>query len=125
MTVQMAFAEIGRVLVGKRLPLTDEKRLQAEIGSVLDAAGLRFQREAPLVAARGAIDFLVLFGDAYRVGIEVKIKGSRLQILRQLVRYAGSPSVDALMLVTSLGGSWQDELGGKPLTTINISEAWL
>lgn len=45
----------------------------------------------------GRIDFLTADG----VGLELKVKGSATDVLRQLERYAHAPHVSALLLVTT------------------------
>lgn len=60
-----------------------------------------------------------------RLVVEVKTKGSRGQVLRQLIRYADSPDVAGLVLATTkanLGVNLPRELRGKPLV---VARLWL
>jgi hypothetical protein len=86
-------ARIIDLLNRNRLPLSDEKRLQAEMALVFDTAGLTFRREVRL-GARDIVDFMVEDDPCppdggSQIAIEVKIGGSRRAIYRQLERYAG------------------------------------
>jgi len=74
---------------------SDEDELQCAIGEVLVSAGVEFERESR-IGARERIDFL-----ASDVGIEVKIKGSRAAVARQLYGYARSPRIGSLVLATT------------------------
>ena len=70
------------------------------------------------LAPTDRIDFL-LGG----VGIEVKVDGSTAQILRQLRRYASSPQIEHLVLVTNRARhrSLPAVIGGKPLRVVHIN----
>lgn len=95
-----------------------EKDLQDGIETVLRAAGVEFEREKNLVEF-GTIDFLLRGG----IGIEVKIKGSPADVIRQLHRYAQSPQIASLVLVTgklSHGRSFPAELQAKPLYVVHL-----
>jgi hypothetical protein len=76
--------------------------------------GLTTTREAYIGDDR--VDFLVETGEA-RIGVEVKVKGGRRPILRQLGRYAQSGRVDALVLLTTMPGHAQIPrlIGGVPV----------
>lgn len=88
-------ATVERVLSGHRFRYDDERQLQTGIETALRAAGLDVQREASLGAA-GTIDFLI---DG--LGIEIKVRGSRAEVTRQVHRYLQHDSVIALLLVTT------------------------
>jgi hypothetical protein len=91
----MTLDELHDLLSGHRYTYSSELLLQAGIASVLVGARVPFIREAELPPKR--IDFLV--GD---IGVEVKIKGSNSDVLRQLHGYATFPQVKSLLLVTTL-----------------------
>ncbi len=86
---------IVRLICGHRYRHADERGLQDGVARVLEGAGVGFVREAPLGAA-GVIDFLV--GD---IGVEVKVSGGLAEITRQLFRYAESPEIATLVLITT------------------------
>jgi hypothetical protein len=86
---------IERALRTHRFRFVDERELQIGIDQVLRSAGLEVTREASLGAA-GTIDFLV--GD---VGVEIKVRGTRADVTRQVHRYLQSASLRSLVLVTT------------------------
>ena len=91
----MTIAELHRLLSGYRIRFNSERELQDGIERVLIGAALSFERECRL-SDRDRIDFL-----CNRVGIEVKIASSYSQVLTQLFRYAQSPRLDSLLLITN------------------------
>lgn len=106
-------------LAGKRFPLEDEIRTQAAISDVLRAKfGRLVEREA--VAPGGRIDFKVA-----DIGIEVKVKGARGAIFRQLCRYAHAPDLGGIILVTSKAVNLPTQILGKPCRVLNMGAAWL
>ncbi|NEI71032.1 hypothetical protein GR212_15745 [Rhizobium lusitanum] len=112
--------KIVLLLVGQRLPVTDEKgRLQPAIAEALKAADVSFKREHRL-DAHSIIDFLI---DG--VGIEVKVKGSKLNIFRQVERYAGFDEINTLILVTNVPMGMPPLVNGKPVYIVNLAKAWL
>jgi hypothetical protein len=72
-----------------------EAALSELIESVLQSLTLDARKEVWLNST-DRIDYMV-----GRVGIELKVKGSVSSITRQLSRYAQSPQVDELILVTT------------------------
>jgi hypothetical protein len=69
--------------------------MQSAIAAALIQEGIEFRAEYRL-APRDRIDFL-----AGGVGIETKIAGSYIEVASQLLRYAESPLVTGLILVTN------------------------
>lgn len=106
-------------LRGRRLTLSSEKALQAELAGVFRHAGLQMDREVA-VGPREIIDFL---GDG--VGVEVKIKGSKRGVYDQLERYARCEGVKALILVTNVPTGMPAAILGKPVYVHNLALAWL
>lgn len=86
-----------RLLKTYRYPIGSEAGLQLGLARVLTDHDIDFIREHNLGAEYGRIDFY-LPGD--KCGIELKIKGSRSEVLRQLHRYAQSPDISSLILIT-------------------------
>jgi hypothetical protein len=104
-----------------RLDLSDEKRTQSQLAEVLTGAGIAFEREKRL-SAGDIVDFLVGGG----VALEVKLKGQRkMEIFRQLQRYAAHESVTALVLVTIVAMGLPVEIGGKPAYYATLSRSWM
>lgn len=133
---------IVALLRAARLPLDEEKRLQADIAQLLARERIVYIRERPLGMGGqplGIIDFVVDApgvssapeGAMVRaIGIEVKIAGSRpAEIVRQIERYARSPTVGSLILATSrTPAGWGAEAraqNGKRVTVVDLARAWL
>lgn len=95
MTDSAIVDRIEQCLLAKRFRYSDEEDLQAGIAQTLAEAAIPFAREVHLIGA-GRIDFLVDW-----IGIEVKTKGSRIAVTRQLYRYAANQLLSELMLVTT------------------------
>ncbi len=104
------------LIVGHRYTWTDEKQLQDGIEALLTSAGVPFEREFRL-SMFDRPDFMV-----GRVVIEVKVKGSRWDVVRQLHRYAQSPIVDAIILVTTKANHLSMPLAihGKPVVVADL-----
>jgi len=111
---------IAAALTARRMSVNTESQLQAEIGAALAAAGIKATAEHRLAPA-SRIDFL-----AGAIGIEAKIKGSRLAVWRQLERYAAFEAIHALVLVgTVVMPAGIDSCGGKPFRFVSIGKGWL
>lgn len=102
-----------------RLPLNDERITQAAIANALELAGVSFEREVRLSEA-DIVDFMV-----GSVAVEVKIKGARAQIYRQLERYAEHDNVTAILLVTSRAMHLPALINGKPTLVASLSRGWM
>ena len=90
-----------------------EDDLQRELATALAEAGIVAQREVRLSDGASRIDLLV--GD---VGIEVKIKGTWIEVTKQVQRYSRCSELSALVLVTTRAVHSKVrllELGGSPL----------
>ena len=73
------------------------------------------------LSERDRIDFMAAYRGA-AIGIEVKVKGSLSDICAQLLRYAESPRVGALILVTARAAHKHlhaETLLGKPLRIVH------
>lgn len=101
----------------------DEYRIQASVAKVLTAKGIPFQTEVAL-SATDRVDFLV---DGC-IAVEVKVRGSRMAVLRQLQRYARNERISGVVLAAArrtLLAGLPDELHGKPLTGVLLRGAGL
>jgi hypothetical protein len=114
-----AAAQLAAIAKRVKLPMTDEKAAQVEFAAALDAAGVAHKREVQL-SKRDIVDFMV-----GGLAIELKIKGSRTEIARQLERYAEHDRVTEIMLVTCRSIALPPSIGGKPVTVVHASAAWL
>lgn len=115
----MTAQEIIRILSGTRFPLSNEKLLQAAIEEEFDAHGVEHLREHRLSDA-DIIDFTV-----GRIGLEVKIKGTKREIFRQVERYAVHDIIDEIILATNVPMGMPAEINGKAVHVFNLSRAWL
>jgi hypothetical protein len=112
----MTALSLAELLYRSRLSFQDEKQLQDDITAVLERAGIKSEAEVSLTP-KDRIDFLC--GDT---GIEVKVGSSPSMVQRQLWRYAQSPQIASLILVTTrsshkeLGG----EMLGKPVHVVHL-----
>lgn len=94
-----------------RFNFCSEDELQRGIEQVLARSTFEALREVRL-GERGRLDFIV-DGD---IVIETKIGGSAAELMRQVARYAQSPQVAAILVVTSRAGhSLPASFNGKPV----------
>jgi hypothetical protein len=106
-------AALAELLAAHRMVWSSEDQLQAGIAAALAAAGIAHEREVRL-SPRNRVDLLV-----GRVAVEVKVarRTALGDIAAQLGRYAASPDVDELLLVTTRPQhqALPAEVGRKPL----------
>lgn len=109
---------IVAALEDTRFRFTDEAGLQAGIAAALEDAGIaNVQREYHL-SAKDRPDFWV---DG--VAVEVKVKGSAEDTVRQLLRYAAHPSTTAVVLATTVSRhvtAMPPMLVTKPLHVVHV-----
>jgi hypothetical protein len=120
--VTEAVEQLGRELLAcvRHLPPGGEVALQAAVARALDDFGRIYNREWSL-SPKDRIDFLV--GD---IGIEVKVGGSRTDLLRQVDRYLAFPAVNALLVVTTLRRhTLPGILRGKPVLVLCLGDLLL
>jgi hypothetical protein len=99
-----------------RWPMGVELDFQNAVAAWLDREHVRYRREFDLGAA-GTIDFH--FPDN-RIGLELKVQGSPAAVMRQLQRYAQSPEIAALVLLTGRAALARcaPSLSGKPVHVV-------
>lgn len=113
---------VARVVLRTRFNLSDEKATQQEMAEVLSAVGICFEREKHL--GPGDIpDFMVSGG----LAIEIKLKRSvsKMEIYRQLRRYALHQEVLGLLLITNVSMGLPPTIEGKPAYYASMGRAWL
>lgn len=112
---------VVEIITRARVDLSDEKRTQRDIAEVFTGAGIPHEREVKLTK-KDIVDFMV--GD---VAVEVKLKtgASKMDIYRQLERYAESEKVKALVLVTNLAMGLPETIKGKPVYFVSLGRAWI
>ena len=94
-----------------RLSMDTEIHMQDDIESILNTSNISFEREYRL-GSHGVIDFFV---PSRGLGIEIKLKAVRADIVRQLDRYAESDQLNALLLVTMTSLALPKALREKPV----------
>ena len=107
---------LAELISGTRFRFSNEAELQDAIEKVLRSQSVTYVREHRL-SVKDRIDFM-----AGSVGIEVKVESSASTVLRQLWRYAASPEVSALILVTSKARhmNMPGEITGKPVYVAHL-----
>ncbi len=116
-TVLASTSEIVHAIQSHRYNMSSEDDLQRGIAMALTNYEIPHEREVRL-GIRDRIDFKI-----GGIGLEVKIGGSTSDVTRQLGRYAASPRIDALILVTTrmrISVQMPTKIGGKVLTVIHI-----
>lgn len=119
-------AQIVHLLTSHRLPLSDEKQLQVAICDVFNAAGVAFAREFRL-APGDIVDFMVgeLAPIEAGIAIEVKIKGARRDIFRQVDRYCTHKGVREFVLATNVPMGLPPLIWDKPTSVAQLGRGWL
>lgn len=113
-----AALKVANDLAGFTYRWTSEADLQAAMHEVL-VARYHTHREKAL-SRRDRPDFLVNVG-MFTIGIEVKVKASRTEVIRQLGRYAEHQSVDAIVFASGrrvLVPAIPSEIHGKPVISV-------
>jgi hypothetical protein len=114
-------ARIGAILAKARIDLSNEKAAQTAIAETLAEGGMRLEREHRL-SARDRPDF---FLPESGLAVEVKLRAGRMDVYRQLRRYASHEAVRGLLLVSNTAMALPVEIEGKPAFSISLGRAWL
>lgn len=113
----MDIDSLHQLLSGYRFRFVSERDLQDGIERALIAAGISYEREAAL-SDPDRPDFLV--GDG--IAVEVKIKGSLSELIRQAARYASHQRIGSILVVGT--PRWlprvPDALSGKPVRSLRL-----
>lgn len=119
MSTDQVIMRIIQLVEQSRCSLQDEKRTQVDLAKVFAAGGIEASREHRLSAG----DIPDFFVDG--VVVEVKIKGQRTAIYRQIERYCGYPEVKGVVLVTCKSIHLPVAINGLPARVASLSKAWL
>jgi len=116
--------QIAALLKGHRYNVGVESDLKRAVLTVLTQSSIDCIPEFNLGPKFGRIDCYL---PKLSLGIEMKIKDSPSQILRQLHRYSGSPAIEALLLLTTRPRltAVPPAIGGKQLVVASIWEGFL
>lgn len=115
----MTITEFTNLMRGWRFDLDNEKVTQMTIAAVLGANKIKFRKEYHL-DEKNIPDFMI---DG--LCVEVKIKGSKVAIYKQLVRYAEFDEVKQIVLITSKAVRLPLVINNKPAQVIKMGLAWL
>jgi len=112
--------DVAKLVKGHRYNVGSECDFQRGVLDVLTRSRIACEAEYDLPGS-GRID---LFLPQLRIGIELKVKGSPTQILRQLYRYARCPILASLLLISSRPRLNPIPLSiyGKPLAVLSVWE---
>lgn len=118
----LSAVDLVRFLQRHRFDLSSEKRLQGGIEEALTRAGIAFEREKRL-SDRDIPDFLVAGG----IVIECKMrdKARKMDIFKQLSRYAAYQEVAAIVLASNLTMGLPPDISGKAVYAASLSRGWL
>lgn len=120
-SIETDAAMVVRLIQRLRLDLSSEKQVQAQIEEALTTQNIGFEREKRL-SAQDIPDFLLTGG----IVVECKMRGARkMDIYRQLSRYATYPEVRALILASNLVMGLPPEINGKPVFAASLSRGWI
>lgn len=109
-----------RIIRARPFVLSDEKRVQADIGLALDEAGIAYEREVAL-SGRDIVDFMFPEG----IAMEIKLSMAKRAIYRQCERYCEHSSVKGLILVSATAMGFPEEIKGKPCWVASLGAGWL
>lgn len=108
---------VARILSASSYVFSTERELQQAVSDVLTLDFKEQVEREAVLSPRDRPDFMVTaFGK--RIAVEVKIKGSRNAILRQVGRYCEHDTVDAVVLAASkrqILAGFPAEIHGKPV----------
>jgi len=112
------------LLTTYRYSVGSETSFQLGVERVLAENDVPFIKEHQLGSEFGRIDFYL---PHHKYGIELKVKGSVSEVLRQLHRYAQCPDIAALILVTARArlAFAPMSINGRPLLAAAVWESQL
>lgn len=114
--------DIVRLLQRHRFDLSTEKHLQLGIEEAFIAAKIPFEREKRL-SPKDIPDFFV--PDGVVIECKMKNKARRIDIYKQLERYAAHDEVKAIVLASNVLMGLPQEINGKPVYSASLSRGWI
>jgi hypothetical protein len=121
---EQSLSSFVELLKTYRYSVGSEDSFQRSLEQVLLRHRIAFLREHQLGPEYGRIDFYL---PDRKFGIELKVKGSPSQVLRQLHRYAQCPDIGALILMTARARLVlaPARINGRPLVAVAVWEGLL
>ncbi|GAB1376840.1 hypothetical protein MASR1M48_16920 [Lactococcus petauri] len=120
--MEFTIIELRSILISSRNRLSNESDLQDDLNARLQCSKYKNFKKEWSFNKESRIDF---FDPDLGIGIEVKIKGSPNEILKQLERYAKIPEVKVLVLATAFFMGLPPEIEGKPVYLFHLSKGLL
>ena len=111
--------EIAKLLSRHRFLIGSETTVQNQVANVFDEAGIIYEREHRL-DRKNRIDFL-----AGSTGIEVKIKGAKRGIYRQIKRYCDFDQISEIILLTGVAVGMPKQINSRPIRVVSLGAAWI
>ena len=116
-SIEKVLSALGDLRIGIT---SDEFQIQSMVEAVLAGCNIPFEKEYRL-APRNRIDFLIDGG----IGLEVKRgKPNKVQVTKQLQRYASFEEVKAIVLVVDRTVSIPTQVHGKPCILFGLNRLW-
>jgi hypothetical protein len=107
-------------------PVNDEYDLQRDIALTLISDKFSFYKEKTL-GPRNRVDFLVSDNNLVNEGIAIEVKKgkpNKVQVIRQLERYAAFPKVKGIILVVERNLDIPREINGKQCVSFGLNKLW-
>lgn len=98
----------------------DEKELQGQVSELLNKLRVPHKREYTL-GYRSIADFFLEDGTV----VEFKLKGSAVNIYKQIERYTTYDECTSVILYTSKAMGMPPEINNKPIYYVSIGTNWL
>lgn len=119
MDYQLIIQKIDKLLSGWNFDLYKEKDVQKQIFEILSE---EFDITAEFrLSPKNICDFMI----ENEIAVEVKVKGSKTGIYRQLKRYCEFDKVKCLLFITSRSMGLPPDINGKPVYYISLSKNML
>ena len=113
---------IINILKTQRFVFKDEKDLQFQISTTLTNLEINHGREFEFIPGCGdIIDFMI----PDYIGMEIKIKGGKTDIYKQIRRYCKHSTILHLILVTTRNMQLPKDIEGCKCYVVNLNQAWL
>ena len=112
--------ELINALKNVKFDFSNEKAVQSKIQKIFDEKQIKYQREV-ILDANNIPDFVV--DDI--ICVEVKIKGTKKGIYKQLERYSKFEQFTSILLLTNKAVTMPNQINGKSVIVLNLGLAWL